>query len=98
MEDQILADEEIKGYSVKIKYKGLDQKSREVSTNEDGMDEFEVVAAYLKMINIPCMFDLGTNPVNPCDQQLNLNIADDVTYHEVLKTELKKDLQGLKPK
>ena len=43
------------------------------------------------MINIPCMFDLGINPVNPCDQQLNLNIIDDITYHEVLKPELKKE-------
>ena len=50
------------------------------------------------MINIPSMFDIGTTPINPCDGQLNLNILDDVTYHEVLKTELKKDITGLKPK
>jgi len=37
------------------------------------------------------MFDLGISPVNPCDQQLNLNIIDDITYHEVVDKELKKD-------
>lgn len=50
-----------------------------------------VVAASIKLLNIPCMFDLGTSPVNPCDEQLNLNMIDDVTFHTIMKKELKKD-------
>ena len=42
------------------------------------------------MVNVPTMFDLGITPVNPSDGQLNLNIIDDVTYHEVVEKELKK--------
>lgn len=59
---KLLKDEQIKGYNLKVKVTGLDHKSREESTNE-----LDVHAAYLKMINIPCMFDIGTTPVNPCD-------------------------------
>ena len=39
------------------------------------------------------MFDIGLSQVNPCDEQLNLNIIDDVTYHEVIRTELKKETE-----
>lgn len=52
------------------------------------MDELEVVAGYLKLVNIPCMFDLGITPCDPKDQQLNLNIVDDITYHDVLKQDV----------
>ena len=52
------------------------------------MDELEVVAGYLKLVNIPCMFDLGISPCDPRDQQLNLNIVDDITYHDVLKQDV----------
>lgn len=97
LQEQYLSDEDIRGYNVNVKVKGLDHRGREISAKGGQMDELDVVAAYLKLINIPCMFDVGTTPINPSDQQLNLNIADDVTYHEVLKTELKNDLQGLKP-
>ena len=37
------------------------------------------------MVNIPCMFDMGITPADPCDQQLNLNIIDDITFHKVKK-------------
>ena len=61
--------------------------------NNADNDVLDVFAAYIKLINIPCMFDIGLSQVNPCDEQLNLNIIDDVTYHEVIRTELKKETE-----
>lgn len=77
------SEENIRGYKADITIKGLDHKSRVTSTEEG--DHLEIVASQIKMVNIPCMFDLGLTPVNPCDQQLNLNIMDDITFHEVKK-------------
>ena len=54
------------------------------------MDELDVVASQLKMINIPCMFDIGVTSVDPTDQQLNLNIVDDLTFTEI-KSDIKKN-------
>lgn len=45
----------------------------------------EIDIAYLKAINIPSMFDLGTINVDPTDSRLLLNVMDDHTYHKVIK-------------
>jgi hypothetical protein len=45
----------------------------------------ETTAAYLKVINVPCMYDLGTPTVDPYDHQLLLNIMDDLTYYKAIK-------------
>lgn len=85
-----LDENDITGYITRIKVKGLDRQGRE-QWHEEGKDELSVTAASIKMVNIPSMFDLGISPVNPSDQQLNLNIIDDITYHEVIEKKLKKD-------
>ena len=51
---------------MKVSIRGQDTKGREVSSNE-GMDELEIDAAYLKLINVPCMFDTGAAPAKPND-------------------------------
>jgi len=88
--EQDVTEEEILGYITRVKVKSLDQKGCEVVA-EDGLNEVRIVAAAIKMVNVPTMFDLGVNQVNPCESQLNLNMIDDVTYHEVIRKELKKD-------
>lgn len=45
----------------------------------------EVDVAYLKAINIPSMFDVGTINVDPTDSRLLLNVMDDHTYYKVIK-------------
>ena len=77
------SDDLITGYKVKVEAKGLDYKGREISSSKN-FDSLEIAAAYLKLINVPCMFDIGTQPVNPCDSQLNLNMIDDVTFSKVI--------------
>lgn len=55
-------------------------------------DSIETVAAYLKLINIPCMFDMGTRVAMPKKGTLQLNLIDDRTYNKGLKPEfLSKD-------
>ena len=61
------SDDNIVGYKVKVEAKGLDYKGREVSINKD-FDSLNIAAAYLKLINVPCMYDIGTSACNPCDQ------------------------------
>ena len=56
----------ITGFKVKVEAKGLDYKGREIS-KEKNFDSLEIAAAYLKLINVPCMFDIGVSAVNPCD-------------------------------
>jgi len=45
----------------------------------------ETVVAFLRVINVPCMFDLGTPPIDPFNHQLLLNLMDDLTYYKVIK-------------
>ena len=61
-------------------------------------DCLETVAAYLKVINVPCMFDLGTPNVDPTEPQLLLNIMDDLSYYKVIKPDFldKKDKRARK--
>ena len=80
-------DDIITGYKVKVEAKGLDYKGREIASSKN-FDSLEMAAAYLKLINVPCMFDIGTQPINPCDSQLNLNMIDDVTFLKVIQAEM----------
>ena len=57
----------ITGYKIKVEAKGLDYKGREIASSKD-FDTLELAAAYLKLINVPCMFDIGTQAINPTDQ------------------------------
>ena len=59
-------DNLITGFKVKVEAKGLDYKGREISTSKN-FDSVDLAAAYLKLINVPCMFDIGVSAVNPCD-------------------------------
>jgi hypothetical protein len=56
-----------------------------LTTTEEEMDTLESVIAYLKVINVPCLHDLGTPNCNPTDPQLLLNLIDDRTYYKVIK-------------
>ena len=60
------SDDIITGYKVKVEAKGLDYKGREIST-EKNFDSIELAAAYLKLISVPCMFDIGVTATNPGD-------------------------------
>jgi len=53
------ADMTLSGYKLKIEVKGFDYLNRELSM-ENQFDSIELAVAYLKLINVPCMFDLGT--------------------------------------
>jgi hypothetical protein len=44
----------------------MDSMGREVNT-EDEYDTNEVDAAYLKLINVPCLYDMGAAPSDPAD-------------------------------
>lgn len=81
------SEDKITGFKVKIEAKGLDYKGREISMSKN-FDSVEMAAAYMKLINVPCMFDIGVSAVNPCDWQLNLNIIDDQTYQKVIQAEM----------
>lgn len=59
-----------------MQVKAMDSMGREMNTEED-YDTNEVDAAYLKLINVPCLYDMGASPSDPADQQLCLNILDD---------------------
>ena len=59
-------DDLITGYKIKVEAKGLDYKGREIASSKD-FDTLELAAAYLKLINVPCMFDIGTQAINPTD-------------------------------
>ncbi len=52
-------------------------------------------AAYLKVINVPCMYDMGTLPTDPSDSRLCLNVLDDQSYHKVIKTDFLTDKSKL---
>ena len=84
------SDDLITGYKVKVEAKGLDYKGRETITNKS-FDSLELAAAYLKLINIPCMFDIGNPSVNPSDSQLNLNMIDDITFQKVIQAEIQSE-------
>ena len=86
-------DDLITGYKVKVEAKGLDYKGRELTTNKS-FDSVELAAAYLKLINVPCMFDMGVTACNPCDQQLNLNMIDDQTFKNIIVDDI---IKGDKP-
>jgi hypothetical protein len=51
----------------------------------DVYDTNIVQAAYLKAINVPCMYDIGILPSDPTDSRLCLNIIDIMTYNRVVK-------------
>lgn len=72
------------GYRVCVKIKAMDSMGREVNT-EDEYDTNEVDAAYLKLINVPCLYDMGSAPCDPADSQLALNIIDDQTFYKVVE-------------
>jgi len=44
-------------------------------------DTNTVDVAYLKCINVPCMYDIGTLPTDPTDSRLCLNVIDQLTYN-----------------
>ena len=71
--------------------KGLDYLGRELQIKDEEMDSIEMVASYLKLINVPCMFDIGVTNCTPEDNQLNLHIVDDITYNQVLKPDFYND-------
>ena len=53
-------------------------------------DSSTVDVVYLKAINVPTMYDVGTLPVDPTDGRLCLNIMDLFNYHKVVKPDFQK--------
>ena len=74
----------MQGYKLKVEIKGIDFEGRAV-TVESKHDSIETVAAYLKLINVPCLFDIGTRNPHPNNGKLNLNLVDDRTYNHVIR-------------
>ena len=62
----------------------MDYMGRVTALEPEEMDSIETVVAYLKVINVPSVHDLGTPAVNPADPQLLLNLIDDRTFYEVV--------------
>ena len=80
---------------MKVEIKGIDFEGRAVAV-ESKHDSIETVAAYLKLINVPCLFDIGTRKCTPNNGKLNLNLIDDRTYQHVIRPEFLN--HGLKKK
>ncbi len=85
-------------YDTRRKQKEEREKSKKVWTDpkdevipkksadsEDVYDTNIVEAAYLKVINVPCMYDIGTLPSDPSDSRLSLNVLDELTYRSCVK-------------
>ena len=49
-----------------MQVKAMDSIGREMNTDEE-YDTNEVDAAYLKLINVPCLYDMGAAPSDPTD-------------------------------
>jgi FAD synthase len=81
-----LRDSQVTGYNLKVEVKGTDFQGRPMAI-ETEHDSIETVAAYLKLVNIPCIFDVGTRPPNHKHGTLAMNLLDDRTYQEVIKPE-----------
>jgi len=84
LEQMGLPDDSVKGYFLKVEVKGTDFLGRPQSL-ESRHDSIETVAAYLKLINVPCLFDVGTRIATPNKETLLLNLLDDRTYYKVIK-------------
>jgi hypothetical protein len=82
-----LTDDAVKAYCLKVEVKGTDFQGRPLAV-ESRHDSIETVAAYLKLINIPCLFDLGTRNHSPRPGTLLLNMLDDRTYYHVIKPDV----------
>jgi len=54
----------------------MDSMGRETNT-DDEYDTNDIEIAYLKLINVPCLYDMGAAPSDPTDSRLCLNILDD---------------------
>jgi hypothetical protein len=65
--------------------KTISEEETKTEHKEIFYDENTVNTAYLKVINVPCMHDLGTLQTDPTDSRLCLNVIDDLTFHKVVK-------------
>lgn len=62
----------------------MDSMGRETNT-DDEYDTNDIEIAYLKLINVPCLYDMGAAPSDPTDSRLCLNILDDQTFNKVVE-------------
>jgi hypothetical protein len=54
-------------YELRVRVKGMDYNGREIAHSQrflneehpDDTDTIELVSSYLKLINVPCIFDMG---------------------------------------
>jgi|AACY02.6.fsa_nt_gi hypothetical protein len=63
----------------------MDYQGREQS-NENLVEAMKCHLSYLKLINVPTMFDIGCNQADPQTDFLTLCMMDSIT-HKVLKKE-----------
>lgn len=61
------------------------QDDKESDSKSEIYDTNVIDIAYLKAINVPCMYDMGTMPIDPAESRLLLHILDDISYHKVVK-------------
>lgn len=52
---------------------------KEYST-DSGIEPITTSVAYLKLINVPTMFDIGSSQSDPTTDSLTLNMVDDKTF------------------
>ena len=51
---------------------------------KDSMEALETHLAYLKLINVPSMFDIGGGKANPTSDCLSMSMMDSIT-HKLVK-------------
>jgi len=97
LKDFGLKDSSVLGYNLLVEIKGTDFQGRPLAV-ETKHDSIETVAAYLKLINIPCIFDLGTRTPNHKHGTLAMNLMDDSTFTKVIKPDFLDRERAFKPK
>lgn len=84
--------------TTEMKFSDQDEpEERDQKSEAKKEDILEITAAYLRAINVPCMYDLGTPTIDPYDHQLLLNIMDDLTYYKSVKPDFI-DKKGVREK
>lgn len=67
-------------YKIKLGVKRMDYLGKEYTSDNIDSDQIETTVAYLKLINVPTMFDIGCNESDPTTSFLTLNMIDEKTY------------------
>eukprot|EP00347_Sterkiella_histriomuscorum_P023566 403334151 len=78
-EGSLLFDNFDQSVRVTLQVKRMDYNGKEYVT-DGSLEPYECTLAYLKLINVPTMFDIGCTQSDPSTDFLTLNMIDDKTF------------------